>query len=485
MSKQTKIILLTIVILVVATISCVYTETNDKYENKNTELSFSDNDMIDDEETDDDTIKNYQYINLTVNQTTKINYDFLNNNTGAISFTSNDENIATVDQEGNVSAISVGTTIITMNYNGGSLEFYVTVSDSYSSNASTNQTKIHFIALRIPGKSDFKTNDAILLESNGKYGLIDTGFPSTRMGLYNYLMQFATNGTLQLDFVLITHNHIDHIGGLSYLLQCNNIKIRAVYLNKYYKNDIKDQYLTASKQNNYVIYNNELNRKYVIKNQNRYNEVIKLTKQRHKKDKDNFHIYYLTARDDVRREDGGLKNFRLGNYYIKLYNTRQQLKSSKIDYNGFDSGNCLNDYCRNADGNANSVVAKVISKVNGVSHKTLLTGDLNYSLLQGITKSAGKVDVFKMPHHGVYTINYHKGLTPSVIRNSLKNSIGSNTIVVVTAAKSKFNNRSVLGMEYVSKTLKRPLYYTGGRNGTDARTIVIDYSKQNLSVEYN
>ncbi len=484
MSKQTKINLLTIIILIVAIISCVYTETSKKYENKNTKSTFSSNDMIVDEEIDDDIIKNYQYINLTVNQSTKINYDFLNNNTGSVSFTSSDENIAIVDREGNVRAITVGITTITMNYNGGSLEFYVTVSDSYSSNASTNQTKIHFIALQIPGKSDFKTNDAILLESNGKYGLIDTGFSSTRMGLYNYLMQFATNGILQLEFVLITHNHIDHIGGLSYLLQCNNIKIKTIYLNKYYKNDIKDEYLAASKQENYAIYDNELNRKYVIKNQNRYNEVIKLTKQRHRKDKDNFHIYYLTARDDVRRTDGGLKNFRFGNYYIKLYNTKQQLKSSKIDYNGFDSGNCLNDYCRNADGNVNSIVAKVISKVNGVTHKTLLTGDLNYSLLQGITKSAGKVDVFKMPHHGVYTINYHKGLTPSVIRNSLKNSIDSNTIVVVTAAESKFNNRSVLGMEYVSKTLRRPLYYTGGSIGTDARTIVIDYARSKLKVEY-
>ncbi len=40
-------------------------------------------------------------------------------------------------------------------------------------------------------------------------------------------------------------------------------------------------------------------------------------------------------------------------------------------------------------------------------------------------------------------------------------------------------------MLYVSQTLGRPLYYTGGNNGADARTIVINYARSNLAVEYN
>ncbi len=78
-----------------------------------------------------------------------------------------------------------------------------------------------------------------------------------------------------------------------------------------------------------------------------------------------------------------------------------------------------------------------------------------------------------------------KGLTSSVIRNSLKNSIGSNTIVVVTTSKSKFNNRSILGMMYTSQTLGRPMYYTGGNSGPDGKTIIINYARPNLNVEYN
>lgn len=478
MSKELKLVLFSILILIVSVVGSVYLEV--KYKDENNDFQ----EEVLDQTEDDDKVKNYQYLNLSVGQTTKISYDFLAEKLTKVNFTSANQEIATVDNEGNVTAVAIGNTIITLNYIGGTLDFYVSVNDSYASNVSATETKIHFISLHRPDTGEFKTSDAILLESNGKYALIDTGFSSTRSSLYNYLMQFATNGTLKLEFVLITHNHTDHIGALTYLLQKDNIKIKTLYINKYYKNDIMARYMGGSKKENYAIYNSQKNRNYIINNQKRYNNVITLMKQRHQSDSSNFNIYYLSASDDARKSNGGLKDLDFGNYTIRLYNTKQQLKSSKMDYNGFDSGECLNEYCRNADGNVNSVVAKVTSKVNGVRHTTLLTGDLNYPLLQGITKDVGKVDVFKMPHHGAYATNKRKGLTSNIIRNSLKNSIGSNTIVVVTTAKSKFDDRPLLGMLYISQTLGRPIYYTGGNSGSDGRTIVIDYARSKLKVEY-
>ncbi len=96
-------------------------------------------DQIEDEDTD--TIENYQYINLSIGQKTKISYDFLAEKLTQINFTSANPEIATVDKEGNVTAISVGSTTITLDYNGGTIEFYVSIDDSYSSNVSTTENK--------------------------------------------------------------------------------------------------------------------------------------------------------------------------------------------------------------------------------------------------------------------------------------------------------------------------------------------------------
>jgi beta-lactamase superfamily II metal-dependent hydrolase len=73
---------------------------------------------------------------------------------------------------------------------------------------------IHFInAWTIP-YSRWPT-DAILLESNGKYGLIDAGLPGHEDYIINYLqrLQNPTDGKVRLDFILSTHPDDDHIGG--------------------------------------------------------------------------------------------------------------------------------------------------------------------------------------------------------------------------------------------------------------------------------
>ena len=76
-------------------------------------------------------------------------------------------------------------------------------------------SKIHFIS-----SSGGDTNDAILIESNGEYGLIDAAYPSSgycadySANGGTVLRYLQSNGVSHLKFVIASHAHCDHIGGI-------------------------------------------------------------------------------------------------------------------------------------------------------------------------------------------------------------------------------------------------------------------------------
>lgn len=112
--------------------------------------------------------------------------------------------------------------------------------------AQTSKTfKIHFI--------DVGTADAALLQygegTDAKYALIDVGAASyhntkdttidtTKTPVYEYLNKM---GVKHLEFILLTHPHQDHIGGMEKILSDTTIKI-----DKIYGNDRNIQYLESS-----------------------------------------------------------------------------------------------------------------------------------------------------------------------------------------------------------------------------------------------
>ncbi len=71
----------------------------------------------------------------------------------------------------------------------------------------------------------YKGADAIIIESNGKFGMIDTGIENLA-----YRVKDALNdlGIKELEFVLITHMHLDHFGG--YETVANNVKIKNLFI---------------------------------------------------------------------------------------------------------------------------------------------------------------------------------------------------------------------------------------------------------------
>lgn len=85
--------------------------------------------------------------------------------------------------------------------------------------AQKTEDRIHFISLS--GAS----SDATLIESNGKYMLVDAGNPTPAVG-GNYAVSdpsangdavvsyLSSIGVTHLDYLVMTHNHSDHIGGV-------------------------------------------------------------------------------------------------------------------------------------------------------------------------------------------------------------------------------------------------------------------------------
>ncbi|WP_253200427.1 ComEC/Rec2 family competence protein [Clostridium sp. CF012] len=79
--------------------------------------------------------------------------------------------------------------------------------------------KVHFINV---GQAD-----SILIEQGSKFMLIDAGNNGDGKLVKNYLLQ---QGVKSLDYVIGTHPHEDHIGGLDYVI--NDFKIDKIYLPK-------------------------------------------------------------------------------------------------------------------------------------------------------------------------------------------------------------------------------------------------------------
>ena len=265
---------------------------------------------------------------------------------------------------------------------GGLLFTFAYVNDVQANENSVN--RIHFINTK--GKPG---SDAILLESNGHYALIDTGedfdFPDGSNPLYpirtgnarsninvledRVLRHLNNVGVKKLDFVLGTHVHSDHIGGVDEVL--NNYSVDKLYLKKY-----SDSRITEPTR----LWDNLFN----------YDNALKAAKDKNVK-----------VIQDISEKDS---HFKLGDMDVQLYNYKNEYDSD---------GNLKRVY----DDNSNSIVAVIT--VNG--QKIYLGGDLDNAegAEDQLGKQIGKVDLMKWNHHydGVKsnTINFLQNLNPSLV----------------------------------------------------------------------
>lgn len=92
--------------------------------------------------------------------------------------------------------------------------------------------------------------DSILIYSNGYSALIDTG---TEMYSRRLLAKLHKYGINELDALIISHSHEDHMGGAEYLLE--NINIKNVVIPFFKEDENVSEFTSALKNSNAEIYN--------------------------------------------------------------------------------------------------------------------------------------------------------------------------------------------------------------------------------------
>ena len=244
--------------------------------------------------------------------------------------------------------------------------------------------RIHFINTKAKSGSD-----AILLESNGHYALIDMGedydFPDgsdprypSRWGISmrNYqvledrlIRHLDQIGVKKLDFIIGTHVHSDHIGGADEIL--NRYQVGKFYLKKY-----SDDRITS----HWGLWDNLFN----------YDNALRAAQKRG-----------VTLIQNITDEDS---HFKLGDMDIQLYNYK----------NEYDADGSLKKVL---DDNSNSIV----SVVTVAGKRIYLGGDLDNAegAEDKLGPVIGKVDMMKWNHHYdatiSNTINFLENLSPKMI----------------------------------------------------------------------
>lgn len=237
-----------------------------------------------------------------------------------------------------------------------------------ASAAKTSDDQIHYININTAN-----TSDCILIESNGETMLVDTSNPDASTGGAQAISNDSANvneairylramGIDSLDYVVLTHNHSDHIGGVTRLCQEGLIDSHTTV---YYRTDAPS-----------------------------YEDIITPNWENR--------LYIRRALDALASVDANVVC--LAEENITTLNL--QLGDFSIDFLNLDAdGDGVVDFSYDIE-NDNSIVLKVTKG----SVDTLLTGDIEGAAEAALCNEIGQVEVLKVPHHGNRTSSSYEFL---------------------------------------------------------------------------
>ena len=265
--------------------------------------------------------------------------------------------------------------------------------------------------------------DAILIESEGKFALVDgaedsdnpRGFPELVYdGTEDYVVDAIRkiagdeNGKAVLEFVLGTHSHSDHIGGLDTVILDEDITVKAAYIKEYDESKIK-AYEIEKWDNKEV-----------------YEQMISACEKKG-----------VPVIHEISEEP-----FTFGNFTMKFCNTAETQSTEPIGEN-------------------ENAIGLLIEKNN---LRAFLAADINN--LDGdedrLAKELGKINLLKVGHHGYdnsTTSDYIQALSPE--------------FAVVTNRKNGISRTPLKNLNSV----KAIVFETGKHNG-----IVADFTENEIVI---
>ncbi len=204
-------------------------------------------------------------------------------------------------------------------------------------------------------------SDAILIESNGKFALIDSGegdynprrkveYTGFTKVVKDYLKKAAadSDGIIHLEFILGTHCHYDHIGSFPDLIRDPEIKINTAYF-KRYDYDVAKEYESGFWDNDKT-----------------YKDICKALEEKH-----------IPLIQDLPQEP-----FSFGDFTITFYNTVTPENLRGKGENAASIGVKLEK------GQKSAFLAADITRTSGIE--------------KVIGPEIGFIDLLKIGHHGYY-----------------------------------------------------------------------------------
>ena len=263
-----------------------------------------------------------------------------------VTWTSDKPSVATVSG-GVITGKSAGSATITAtSSNGKTATCTVTVKESSCT------SKIHFM--------NTGSSDAFIIESCGHYGLVDSSNPGNGNNAVQHVVNYIKKITGcsgssckgVLEFVIATHSHSDHIGGMPTIAE-TFVNSKTTY---YYRTYVKTKEDTTTNWNN--------------------------------------KSYYTKAVDAMKSAGAKLKEVTDNNLSFKFYDyTIKLLNTQAVSADELDGGVAARE-------NYNSII-QLITHKNG--KKVLLAADLETPDEARVKGSIGKIDVLKAGHHAYNT----------------------------------------------------------------------------------